>query len=507
MYFLITMGYKIVMTCDRTMASSYHGLMFLGFSACLPQGVLPDWLYYPLFCPNAPADSRGGLIYANCGIRKIEAALLENGIDRNDIIVAHPDRLHQVIDADTKIVTISSNDPLGIGPATATFVELWGGEGRMAVKLRETLSHPAIRTYKPKILLGGPGAWQFAVHPEKQRELGIDCVVVGEGDATAPALLRQALANEPLEPLVYGSPAQDADVADIVGGTTIGIIEATRGCARSCAFCIPTVKKVRSRPLERILHEVKVNLNAGNTGALLHGEDILLYRSDGLRVNGEAVVELFDRVRNFPGVKWVGASHASLSSALSSPKTIEGISRVLRLGTRRHPATYFQVGVETGSPTLIRRHMKGKVFPYDAKDWPAVVRDAFRLLHDNHIVCTSTIILGLPGETPDDVKQTTELIRALRPCRSLIVPLFFTPMETTRLEYARGFYKEDLTPRHHELLATCWNHNLDWLPALWANYSHNANPLFKALIAMSMKFGIPRVRKRIQQYARSYQPA
>ncbi len=483
------------------MASSYHGLMFLGFSACLPQGVLPDWLYYPVFCPDTPADKRGGLVFANYGMRKIEASLLADGIAREDIIVAHSEKLDKVIDADTKVVSISSNDPLGIGPATSTFVELWGGEGRMAVKLREVLSHPAIRKHKPKILLGGPGSWQFAVHPDKQKKLGIDCVVVGEGDATAPEIFRKAVAGEELEPLVYGTPAQDKDISDIVGGTTIGIIEATRGCARSCAFCIPTVKKVRSRPLERILNEVQVNLDAGNTGALLHGEDILLYRSDGLRVNSDGVIELFDKVRNHPGVRWVGASHASLSSALSSPETIEGIARVLKLGTKNHPATYFQVGIETGSSSLIRRHMKGKVFPYDPKDWPLVVKDAFSLLHDNHVVCTSTIILGLPGETPEDVMQTSELIRRLRPYQSLIVPLLFTPMETTRLEYAQGIYKKDLQPYHHELLATCWDHNLAWLPSMWANYSHKANPFLKGLINATIHLGTPPVRRRIHRYA------
>ena len=72
------MGYKIVLTSDRTMASDYHGLMFLGFTACLPRTTLfPDWLYYPLFCPSGKHDREGRLLYANCGVRKIEASLLD----------------------------------------------------------------------------------------------------------------------------------------------------------------------------------------------------------------------------------------------------------------------------------------------------------------------------------------------------------------------------------------------------------------------------------------------
>ena len=122
------MGFKIVLTCDRTMASQYHHNMFFGFSACLPEGVLPDWFYYPVFCPSGAVDKNGALIYANYGMRKIEAAVLSSGFNRDEVIVAHPDFLDKAISAETRILSISANDPLGMGPATSTFVELWGGE-------------------------------------------------------------------------------------------------------------------------------------------------------------------------------------------------------------------------------------------------------------------------------------------------------------------------------------------------------------------------------------------
>jgi radical SAM superfamily enzyme YgiQ (UPF0313 family) len=177
------------------MASVYHDNLFFGFSACLPQGKLPDWFYYPVFCPNGPADKEGRLLFANYGMRKVEAALLAKGFKRDDVVVAHPDHLDKVISDETKILSISSNDPLGIGPATSTFTELWGGEGRMAVKLRELLANGAVRKHRLKIFAGGPGAWQLAVHPERRKKLGIDCVVVGEGEVTAPRLFREALRN------------------------------------------------------------------------------------------------------------------------------------------------------------------------------------------------------------------------------------------------------------------------------------------------------------------------
>ncbi len=499
------MGYKIVLTCDPTMASQYHGNMFFGFSACLPQGVLPDWFYYPVFCPRGPADEKGALIYANYGMRKIEAALLANGVKRDEVIVAHPGHINKVISKETKILSISANDPLGIGPATSTFVELWGGEGRMAVRLRELLQNESIKKYKPKIFLGGPGAWQLAINPEKRKELGIDCVVVGEGEVTGPKLFKQVIENHnPIPQVVEGEVAPDESIADIVGGSICGIIEATRGCARSCAFCVPSLKKVRSRPLKNILNEVELNVKMGNRGVILHGEDIFLYQSDGLKVNSEAVVELFEKVYHVPGVKWVTASHASLSSAMSSPETVRKVSQVLELGTEKHPTKAFQVGIETGSPKLIKKHMKGKVYPFKPEEWPEVVKGAFKLFHKNHIVCCSTIIMGLPGEEQEDVQITIDLIKSLKPYQSIVVPLLFTPMETTRLEYANPFLKKDLTPKHYELLNACWDHNLDWFPVLWKNYGRDNNFVIKMIINLLIKLGTEQVRKRVHRNARRH---
>ena len=265
---------------------------------------------------------------------------------------------------------------------------------------------------------------------------------------------------------------------------------------------MPSLKKVRSRPIENILNEVRVTVSAGNKGIILHGEDIFLYRSDGLKVNGDAVAELFDRVYHTEGVKWVSASHASLSSVMASPETVKKVSRILELGTDKHPTKAFQVGIETGSPKMIKKHMKGKVYPFKAGEWPEVVRGAFRLLHENHIVACSTIILGLPGEEEDDVQATIDLIKSLKDCQSLVVPLLFTPMETTRLEYARPFLRKDLTARHYELLQVCWNHNLDWFPALWTNYGRDNSPLMKLIVNGLLTLGTPFARRSVNRMAR-----
>ena len=151
-------GYKIVLTADRTLMSEYHGGLFLGFSACVPNGLIPDRFYFSLLCPSVGVNRDGSVGFASCGIRKIEAALLNHGFNREDVIVAHPEYLDKVVGPDTRVVGISETDPLGVAPATSAFTELLGGEAYMAIKFRELLNHPALKMLKPKTVIGGPGA-------------------------------------------------------------------------------------------------------------------------------------------------------------------------------------------------------------------------------------------------------------------------------------------------------------------------------------------------------------
>jgi radical SAM superfamily enzyme YgiQ (UPF0313 family) len=204
-------GYKIVLTADRTLMSEYNGGIFLGFSACVPRGLIPDRLYFSLFCPSVEVNEDWSAKYAPCGTRKVEAALLNNGFKRENVIVAHPEHLEKVVGPNTKVIGITENDPLGMGPATSTFTQLFGGEAYMAVKFRELLDHPVIQKYKPKIVVGGPGAWQLG-DKEIRNRLGIDCVVIGEGEKVVGSIFEKALNGEPLPEVVYGEVVPENDI-------------------------------------------------------------------------------------------------------------------------------------------------------------------------------------------------------------------------------------------------------------------------------------------------------
>lgn len=495
-------GNKIVLTADRTMMSEYHGGIFLGFSACVPRGLIPDRLFFSLFCPSVDVDDDGLVRFAPCGTRKIEAALLDYGFEREEVVIAHPDYIDKVVGPETRVVGITENDPLGIGPATSTFTGLFGGEAYMAVKFRELLTHPSIERYRPKIIVGGPGAWQLI--GGVQRKMGIDCVVLGEGEKVVGPLFERAVRGKPIPEFVEGEVVHEEEIPTIRGATIDGVVEIARGCGRGCDFCEPTLQHYRCLPIEHILKEVEVNLKAGRN-PLLHAEDVLRYGAKGLDVNKEAVIRLFKSVKNFPGVEGVGISHFALSSVASSPNLVEELSNILGSGDGAHFLSG-QTGIETGSPKLMEKHMKGKCYPFSPEEWPDVVVNAFELLVENDWIPVSTIILGLPGETERDLDQTIELIEKLRRFKSLIVPLFLVAMGGLK-NRTESFTLDNMTSRHAEAFLKCWEHNLDWAPTLFEEWSKICirNGIVRQGLKLVFSYGISQSKKLIQKCQKDYE--
>jgi len=438
--------------------SAYNRSQFIGFAACFPR-VLPEWLYKKLFCPPQKNLVGGLATVAPAGIRRVESALCRAGIPEKDIAVAYPDNLEDAVGPETKVIGISTSDPMGLGPASSTFSKLLGRETYTRHFFRKLLTSPSIRSSGARIIVGGPGTWQL-LDSSTRKSLGIDCIVDGEGDLLAPDLFMDAIEGRPLPSIVTGGPVPIDQIPMIRGATVNGTVEISRGCGRGCQFCNPNMRQVRHIPLDRILGEVRINLRAGDK-ITLHAEDVLRYRANGLKPNREEVSGLFQEVGKMTGN--VGLSHIALSSALSEPAILQDISEVVTQGNC-HEHVYAQTGIETGSPDLVSKHMKGKAKPFSPEEWPDVVRESFKHLSDNDWVPCGTLVMGMPGERPEDVEKTIELVRDLREHKCLIVPLFFVPLGT--MTDSDFFTTDDMCPEHWMLLAECIDHDFHWAGVL-----------------------------------------
>jgi radical SAM superfamily enzyme YgiQ (UPF0313 family) len=323
------------------------------------------------------------------------------------------------------------------------------------------MTNPALRRYKPKIIVGGQGVWQI-VDSGMQEKLGIDCIVEGEGEKVAGEIFQKAVQGGDLPKIVKGEIVSPEKAPIIRTPSRCGIVEITRGCGRHCMFCAPGTLSFRSFPKERILEEIRLNVRSGVNGATLQSEDALLYGSDGSMPNPEAVLDLLKSIRTLHNENLgVGFEFFSVSSIIQNPQLVEDMSEFLGLGGNNYSVV--EVGVETGSSRLLSKYMPGKVRPFKISDWKDMVLSSAKLLHANNWRVCYSFILGLPGETNDDVLKSLELVDELKSYNCVIVPIVFMP--AGRLRRREDFSFELMTEERWELFLTCIEQTLSKAPS------------------------------------------
>ncbi|MBC7110043.1 MAG: B12-binding domain-containing radical SAM protein [Archaeoglobi archaeon] len=445
---------EIILTADETMMSRYNGGIFVGFSTCMPSGLIPEWFYFRFIAPPVPRRD-GRALQCDFGLRILEA-VLKREFGESAVEVVHPRDLERVAGEKTEIIGITGHDYLGLNPPTSEFADLCPtGEPLNRKKFLELMSKRVMR--EKTVIAGGKAAWQLA-DEEIMRKLNIDYVFIGEAELTAPEVFRRILNGEEVPKIIYGEEAEVGDIPNIRGATIHGLVEIARGCGRGCRFCTPTMQKFRCKSVEHILRDVSVNLQNGQRGICLHSEDLLRYMADGLKVNEEAVRRLIKEVVMLRPEK-LGISHIALSTVYHNQELFREISEII-YSNLEQSFIGVQTGIETGSPRLMEMHMKGKCAPSPPDKWPEIVRESIEIMNECNWIPAATIINGLPGETREDVLKTIELVEDLRDSRVLIVPMNFVSMKGSRLDKENSFTKEKMLPEHWELLGICIEHDI-----------------------------------------------
>jgi len=454
-------GFDILLTADRTLMSNYHSNEFLGFGTCAPSNFIPDVLYSYLFFP--PLKTNKGLpSAAPYGLRKIEAQLLKEGFS---VLTVSPQHLRKYIKT-AKIVGIHTMDPFGFGPASTTLASVFKNEPFLARHFHSLVTSPVVREAKKngvKVIVGGPGAWQFRYRPQLVEKKAIDCVVEGEAERVIGKIVRSILSGDELPPY-YEIAARDApqleDIPDIVHPSVNGLVEIGRGCCRGCEFCNVTLRPLRWYSLDKILREITVNIECGKNRVIcLHSEDVMLYGSQNAVPNDEKLLKLHELVMSkIQAISW---SHSSLAAVASKPRLFSKISEII---LQKQAWWGAEIGLETGSAELAKKIMPAKAFPFKPEEWPAVARQGLGVMHDNKLIPAATLIVGLPEETETDIIKTMELVDDVKDCRSLIVPLFFVPLG--RLKNKDWFREAQVNKLHEQLMFQCAEHSLRWVDKL-----------------------------------------
>lgn len=459
------------MTASYIEMSDFNLNPFVAFTGGFPK-IFPARFLRKYWYPITPSDENGRAKFAPYGLRKIEA-LLEKEFGEENVVTCTPQNLHRFVGRNTKVIGISTMDPLGIGFVSRTYTSLVaiGGEPIAANEFKDLMKHRAFKKKKRnyKVIVGGSGAWQIH-RGNMQDKFRIDTVIIGEADRVAPEIFRKAVRGEELPKVIHTEKPAVEEIPTITKPALFGVTEITRGCGKGCQFCSPTMRTFYSFPLEKIKKEAELNVRAGSRMVVLQTDDIFLYKHHEHFVpNREAVVELVNTIGEIEGVEYLQPAHAALPPVVYDPKMIEEMAPVLvekgRWQCHGRKVASIEVGIETGSVRLMKKHMHGKALPLKVEDWPEIVTQAVGILNDNDICPLATLVVGLPEEREEDTTATMELVDDLRGAEIFYVPLFFTSEEECLLSSARQADLHRLTEQHWELFATCWRDNIDvWGP-------------------------------------------
>ncbi len=457
---------EVVLTSDWTMMSDHNGKEFLGFGTTTPALLLPEAAYRRLFYPPMDCDADGFPREAPYGLRKIEAALLEAGIDAR---IVHPSHLHRYMPGEAKLLLISGHDYLGLNPPSTTFSGVMKKTSLNRINFMRMMRQPHVleaHRRGMKIIAGGPPAWQLTEETRQKlpwvdafvREIGgIDAVVEGEADLFVVDIVRKALAGEPLPAHVVISPRDAPRVEQIPTihyASINGLTEIGRGCCRGCSFCSVTQRPTRWYPLDKIEQEILVNVRSGQHGGLLHSDDVMFYGSPNIMPREEKLLPLMQLAKKH--YDHVGWSHVAVATLMTKPNLLPKIHDILCTGNQTWWGV--EIGVETGSPRLITKAMPGKVAPFRASQWPELVVQAAGLLNDNSVYPACTFIVGLPQETEEDVIQTIDLFEDLWDFKAILVPMFFVPLG--HLKQTDWFRRDAVSERQKELFELALTHGL-----------------------------------------------
>lgn len=416
----------------------------------------------------------GQAAYVPNGLRVIESLLLER-FRPEEVAVCYPDQLDRFIGSDTRVVGLHAHNPLGITFATDVYAHFYGARKQPvnAAEFQRLIEHRAIARHREhlKLIVGGPGAWQLE-RAGKLDPWRVDCLVDGEAEALAGDLFERAVRGESLPRQVHGSSPDPARIPLTRHRSTFGVVEITRGCGRGCQFCSIALRHGASLPLEHILESTRTQVREGADTVLITTEDLFLYQQGPrFQTNTQALQLLFHSIAAVPGVRHVVVSHGTMAPVVRNPEVIEMLSPVAvnksihQHRASRHPDHRFCmlfIGLETGSPRLFAHYMKGKSYPYRPEQWSEVVLKGMETLNRNNWFPFCTWILGLPGESREDTKQSLDLLYALKDARWCPVPTLFVPLEDTRLGRKAAASATRLSDLQWEFFFTCWRYNLDF---------------------------------------------
>jgi len=184
------------------------------------------------------------------------------------------------------------------------------------------------------------------------------------------------------------------------------------GCSHCCSFCIvPLVRgKEKSVPYGEVISEVKQREEEKCKEIVLTGTEIGSYNFDGLNFS-----ELLQRLLENTSIERIRVSSLQ-------PKEIN--PRLLSMWEDKRLCPHFHISLQSGADMVLHRMKR----PYSSASY----LECIHLIRSSvpHASITTDVIVGFPGETEEEFKQTVQFCQSVGFSRIHIFP--YSPRPNTK---------------------------------------------------------------------------
>src|SRR6185503_10203190 len=139
--------------------------------------------------------------YMPAGARVVEASLLRR-FSTDQVVSCYPDDLEKFVGPRTRVVAVSTHNPLGVTFAAGVYTSIFGSSKQPINAFYSRQMFERIKRHPNRagfqVIVGGSGGWQIS-KTNSYEELGVDCVVEGRSESTDTLdLFERALRGERL---------------------------------------------------------------------------------------------------------------------------------------------------------------------------------------------------------------------------------------------------------------------------------------------------------------------
>lgn len=186
---------------------------------------------------------------------------------------------------------------------------------------------------------------------------------------------------------------------DNVNSKTRAYIKIQDGCNQYCSYCIIPYARgpIRSRELKDIIDEAETLSKATFKELILTGIHVASYGKD---LKDIALIDVIEKISEIDGIERVRLS--SVEPNLIDKDFMERIVKAKKV------CDHFHLSLQSGSNTVLKR-MNRK---YTAEEFEEKISMIREFMPDAGL--TTDIIVGFPGETDKEFKETLEFVKKIR---------------------------------------------------------------------------------------------